>query len=101
MNTSATRCLGWNDHYFFPGGLATDLKGCKSNGPLFLFDAPVQTIPPPASTSMVLSALTKFTSNQVVNCPPPGRNKPVRVRCMCVRCMCVRGASHASLRAAI
>lgn len=68
-NASATRCLGWNDHYFFPGGISTSLLGCKSNGPLFLFEAPSYEIPPPPSAAMVLSALSHFTSNQVVNCP--------------------------------
>ena len=69
-NDSATRCLGWDDHYFFPGGISTSLSGCKSNGPLFLFEAPSYDIPPPPSAAMVLSALSHFTSNQAVNCPP-------------------------------
>ena len=51
-NDSATRCLGWNDHYFFPGGISTSLAGCKSNGPLFLFEAPSYAIPPSPSAAI-------------------------------------------------
>ena len=52
-------------------GISTSLSGCKSNGPLFLFEAPSYEIPPPPSAAMVLSALSHFTSNQAVNCPRP------------------------------
>lgn len=64
-----TRCLGWSEHYFYPGGIATDILGCSSGGPLFLFDPPplAPALPVPA---MVLSPLSHFSSNQVVNCPP-------------------------------
>jgi hypothetical protein len=43
--------------------------GCSSGGPLFLFDPPppAPALPVPA---MVLSPLSHFSSNQVVNCPP-------------------------------
>ncbi len=64
-----TRCLGWSEHYFYPGGIETDILSCSSGGPLFLFDPPppAPALPVPA---MVLSPLSHFSSNQVVNCPP-------------------------------
>eukprot|EP00729_Bicosta_minor_P017665 gene17665-32988_t len=32
-NTS--RCLGWSDHYFYPGGNSWQLSDCNSQGPLY------------------------------------------------------------------
>ena len=67
-----TRCLGWSEHYFYPGGIETDLPGCSSGGPLFLFDPPPPAPAAPVAT-MALSPLTHFSSNSVVNCPPHGK----------------------------
>jgi hypothetical protein len=64
-----TRCLGWAEHYFYPGGIQTDILGCASGGPLYLFDPPPPAPAEPVS-AMVLSPLSHFSSNMVVNCPP-------------------------------
>jgi len=67
-----TRCLGWDEHYFYPGGVVTDLAQCGSGGPLFLFEPPAQSPAhanePPVGT-MLLSPLSHFGTNRVVNCP--------------------------------
>jgi len=74
-----TRCLGWSEHYFYPGGIQVDLGGCSSGGPLFLFDPPPPAPAAPVAT-MALSPLTHFSSNSVVNCPPGKPGAPFAPR---------------------
>ena len=71
-----TRCLGWSEHYFYPGGIETDILGCSSGGPLFLFDPPPLAATAPPVPAMVLSPLSHFSSNMVVNCPPHNPKLP-------------------------
>lgn len=75
--TLKTRCLSWAERYFFGGDInprdktghpPIDLRQCGQTGsPMFFFDLNVTT---GASPAMVLSPLSHFTCQQVVNCPP-------------------------------
>eukprot|EP00037_Helgoeca_nana_P024134 m.255082 g.255082 ORF g.255082 m.255082 type:complete len:849 (+) comp26544_c0_seq1:10-2556(+) len=65
-----TRCIGWAEHYFFPGQTEVSLSGCNSGGPLLLFDAPTQSLPQPAPASAALSPLSHFATSRIVNCRP-------------------------------
>ena len=78
--TNTTKCLGWAEHVFFPGQVLPrhantnphpmDLRQCGSGGPLFLFDIGTAAAAPAGSgPSMVLSPISHFTTQQVVNCP--------------------------------
>jgi hypothetical protein len=78
--TLSAAATAGSEHYFYPGGIETELSGCSSGGPLFLFDAP----PPPPSPAapapaptMLLSPLSDFTCNSVANCPPHKKGTPV------------------------
>ena len=105
--TNATKCLGWAEHYFFPGQVLPrrantnprplDLRQCGSGtgGPLFLFDTVNHQKGNDDESSrggggsrggskqlpaFAMSALSHFTSQAVTNCPA-GKDVPPFAAC--------------------
>ena len=74
-STLDTRCLGWSEHYFFPGELQPrmahthpgpyDLRQCGSGGPLFVFGVGAES-----GHAFALSPINNFTTQSVYNGPP-------------------------------
>ena len=78
---NSSRCLGWSEHYFYPGVQAggASLADCSSGGPLFVFDAAgdSQALPFLPRATLALSPLSHFTSNAVGDvCPKTGGGPP-------------------------
>jgi hypothetical protein len=85
VKPGATRCLSWSEHYFYPGGLSIngeDIRcgGQSDGGPVFILDSPGVTEPVAPSAAMVISPLSHFSTNKVVNCPP-GKTPPPASEC--------------------
>ena len=79
MDDPLLRCLGWQEHYFFPGSVMprnhtgdhnADIRMCDSGGPLFTFQAE------DAGDSLALSPISHFSSQGVINCPPVDKELP-------------------------
>jgi hypothetical protein len=85
VKPNATRCLSWSEHYFYPGGMAIneeDIRcgGQGDGGPVFILDSPGHTEPVAPSAAMVISPLSHFSSNKVVNCAR-GKTLPPASQC--------------------
>ena len=58
-STDKALCMGWSNHYFFPGGV-TSLNDCQTDGPLFLFE-PLANGSTTTAAALALTPLLNFT----------------------------------------
>jgi hypothetical protein len=79
MEDRMLRCIGWQEHYFFPGSVMprnhtgdhnADIRMCDSGGPLFTFQTE------DAGDALALSPVSHFSSQGIINCPPVDKELP-------------------------